>query len=162
MTSNDDKRVIASYSQYADAERAVDYLSDRGFPVQRVAIIGWDLKLVEQVTGRMTYRGAVLRGMAGGAVTGALIGWVFGLFDWINPLVAGVVLAIYGLIFGAIIGAVIGLVVHWSQHGRRDFASVATVQPTRYDLLVDAAVADQAAELLHDASPAPSRHRSGV
>jgi hypothetical protein len=34
------RRVVASYSSYRDAERAVDFLSDRRFPVQRVAIVG--------------------------------------------------------------------------------------------------------------------------
>src|SRR3954452_1212676 len=73
------RRVIASFDDYADAEFAVDYLSDRGFPVERTAIIGRDLKLVEQVTGRLDNGRAALRG----AVTGALVGWIFGLFNWI-------------------------------------------------------------------------------
>lgn len=162
MTNNDDKRVIASYTAYGDAERAVDYLSDRDFPVQRVAIVGRELRMVEQVTGRMGYKEAALRGLAGGAVTGVLIGWLFGLFNWVNPLVASAVLALYGLIFGAVIGTLVGLFTHWAQHGRRDFASIAQIQPERYDLLVDAAVADQAAELLHQATPAASRHSTGV
>jgi hypothetical protein len=44
----------------------------RGFPVQRVAI-GRDLQLVEQVTGRMNYGQAALRGAAQGAVLGLLL-----------------------------------------------------------------------------------------
>ena len=47
------RRTIASYPTYQEAERAVDHLSDQGFPVERVAIIGQDVRLVEQVTGRM-------------------------------------------------------------------------------------------------------------
>jgi hypothetical protein len=35
-----DRRPIAAYDSYREAERAVDYLSDNGFPVQRVAIVG--------------------------------------------------------------------------------------------------------------------------
>ena len=38
------RRSIASFRNYADAERAVDGLADRGFPVERVAIVGRDLK----------------------------------------------------------------------------------------------------------------------
>lgn len=34
------RRTIASYTTYQEAERAVDHLSDQGFPVERVAIIG--------------------------------------------------------------------------------------------------------------------------
>src|SRR5262245_33571696 len=45
---------VATYETYAEAQRAVDYLSDNGFPVQHTAIIGTDLRLVETVTGRLT------------------------------------------------------------------------------------------------------------
>jgi len=47
------RQVIATFDNYADAERAVDYLSDRGFGVNRVAIVGRDLEYVEQVLGRL-------------------------------------------------------------------------------------------------------------
>jgi hypothetical protein len=90
----------------------VDRLSDLGFPVERVAIIGDDLRMVEQVTGRLNYGGAAVKGALSGALPGALIGWIFGLFNLINPLVASMMLAFYGLIIGAVIGAVMGLVGH--------------------------------------------------
>ena len=41
---------IATFRSYEEAERAVDYLSDHGFPVERSAIVGRDLEYVEQVT----------------------------------------------------------------------------------------------------------------
>ena len=143
-----DRRSIASYTRYADAERAVDYLSDQNFPVERVAIVGHDVKLVEQVVGRLTYGRAALNGAGGGALTGLLIGWIFGLFSWIQPLLASFTLAVYGLVFGAIVGAVIGLVMHAAQGGRRDFSAVQIMQPTRYEVLVDTEVADEASRLL--------------
>jgi hypothetical protein len=34
------RRTIASYANYADAESAVDWLADQGFPVERGAIVG--------------------------------------------------------------------------------------------------------------------------
>ncbi len=34
------KHPIASYSNYRDAEKAVDWLSDQGFAVERSAIVG--------------------------------------------------------------------------------------------------------------------------
>ncbi len=151
------RRVIVSFDDYADAEFAVDYLSDRGFPVERTAIIGRDLKLVEQVTGRLDNGRAALRGAAGGAVTGALVGWIFGLFNWIAPLTTGLLLALYGVVFGAIVGALIGLLVHVLQGGRRDFASVAAMRPERFELLVDDEVADEAARLLEQAQTGGKR-----
>ncbi|MFG2888026.1 general stress protein [Streptomyces sp. NPDC048248] len=141
-------RPIASYPTYAEAERAVDYLSDQGFPVRRVAIIGHDVRLVEQVVGRLNYGRAALHGAAAGAVPGALIGWIFGLLDWLNPVVAGVLLALYGLIFGAIVGAVLGLITYALQGGRRDFASVSTMQPSLYEVVAEEEVADEAARLI--------------
>ena len=162
MTTNTDRRVIRSYTEYADAERAVDYLSDRGFPVERVTIVGHDLRLIEKVLGRVGYKEAMLRGASGGALTGVLIGWIFGLFNWVDPILAGLVLALYGLIFGAIVGAVFGAVAHWAQGGRRDFASIRGMLPSRYEVLVDSEVADQALELLNQASPIRGKNQSGV
>lgn len=42
---------VASYDDYAAAQAAVDRLSDEGFPVEHLDIIGSDLRLVERVTG---------------------------------------------------------------------------------------------------------------
>jgi hypothetical protein len=142
------RRSIASFERYADAEQAVDALSDRGFPVERVAIVGRELELVEQVTGRLDYPRAALRGAAGGAVTGALIGWLFGLLSWITPLIGLLLLMVYGLIFGAIVGAVFGVLVHALQRGRRDFASATAMRPRTYELMVDEAVAADAIRIL--------------
>jgi hypothetical protein len=142
------RRTVASYTTYADAERAVDRLADHDFPVQRVAIIGQDLQTVEQVTGKLDYPGAAWRGAVSGAVPGVLLGWIFGLFDWADPVVSALLLALYGLLIGAVIGAVIGLIAYAMQGGRRDFSSVAFMRPRRYDLVVDDEVADQAARLL--------------
>jgi heat induced stress protein YflT len=148
QTGGDHRRQIATYANYSDAERAVDYLSDNGFPVQRVAIVGSDVQLVEQVVGRLNYGGAALRGAGSGAFTGLLIGWLFGLFNWFTPVLAAFSLALYGLVFGAVFGALFGLVMHASQRGRRDFASISVMRPSRYELHVDAEVADRAKDML--------------
>ncbi|MFC4607584.1 general stress protein [Streptomyces maoxianensis] len=142
------RRTIASYATYAEAERAVDYLSDQGFPVERVAVIGRDLQLVEQVVGRLNYGKAALSGAASGALPGVLIGWLFGLFNWLNPVLSALLLALYGLIFGAVVGALLGLIMYAMQRGRRDFTSVSAMQPSRYEVVVDVEVADRAAALL--------------
>ena len=142
------RRVIATFDNYADAERAVDYLSDHRFEVNRVAIVGRDLEYVEQVLGRMNYGGAALRGAGSGAMVGALIGWIFGLFNLIEPLTSALLLAGFGVIFGAIVGALIGLLTHALQGGRRDFASVGGLKAKYYDVVADVDVADQALQLL--------------
>jgi hypothetical protein len=147
-TASANRRVIATFQSYGEAERAVDYLSDRHFPVERVAIVGYDVKLVEQVVGRLNYGGAALRGSGSGAIVGLLIGWLFGLFNWVQPLVASLALAAYGLIFGAVVGALWGLIFHAMQGGRRDFAAIRMMVPSRYEVLADNEVADEAIRLL--------------
>jgi hypothetical protein len=151
------RQPIAVFNNYADAERAVDRLSDLGFPVERVAIVGQDLTLVEQVTGRANYLTSALRGAASGAFPGVLIGWLFGLFDLVNPLVASLVLAFYGLIFGAVLGALLGVIMYALQRGRRDFHAITLMVPSRYEVVVDSEVADEAARLLGGPPAAPSR-----
>jgi hypothetical protein len=146
--TNTPRRTVASYPAYADAERAVDYLSDHAFPVERTAIVGRDLRFVEQITGRLGYGGAAARGAVSGAIAGFLVGWLFGIFDWFNPVVAAGWLAFDGLWFGAIVGAVMGLIFHALTRGRRDFSSVSGLRPERFDVLVDEEVADEAERLL--------------
>ena len=45
---------VARFDDYEAAQRAVDQLSDDGFPVETLDIVGSDLHLVERVTGRLT------------------------------------------------------------------------------------------------------------
>ncbi|MET9392876.1 general stress protein [Streptomyces sp. NPDC006624] len=82
------RRPVAAYETYREAERAVDHLSDQGFPMERVAIVG------------------------------------------------------------AIAGALFGLLPYALRGGRRDFASLRSMEPSRYDGVVDEAVADEAVRLL--------------
>jgi hypothetical protein len=146
--AGESRRTVASYDTYREAERAVDYLSDRGFPVERVAIVARDLRLVEQVTGRVGYTEATLRGAASGALTGALIGWLFGLFDWSDALLAAGWLAFWGLWIGVGIGSLIGFLLHALTRGRRDFGSVSALEAEHYDVLADDQVAAEAARQL--------------
>ena len=142
------RQVIATFDNYADAERAVDYLSDQRFEVNKVAIVGRELEYVEQILGPMNYGTAALRGAGSGALVGALIGWIFGLFNWIESLISALVLAGYGLVFGAIVGALFGLLVHALQRGQRDFHSVSGLRPKCYDVVADVEGADRALQLL--------------
>ncbi len=161
-----DRRTIATYSTYPEAQRAVDYLSDQRFPVEQVAIVAEGIRLVEQVTGRLTYARAALNGALAGALTGAFIGFIFGLFDWVDPLISGLILAVNGLIFGAIVGAVFGLIAHAASGGQRDFSSVSGMDADRYSVMVEAGMADEAARLLSgfgaDRSVLPTGGRGGT
>jgi hypothetical protein len=147
-TSLPARRIVASLPTYEQAQRAVDYLSDEKFPVERVAIVGEGLRLVEQVTGRWSWGRAALDGLLSGVFIGLLLGWLFGMFNLVNPLVSTMMLALYGLILGAVIGAIAGLVGYAISGGQRDFTSVSMMQADRYNVLVDADSADDAQRLL--------------
>jgi hypothetical protein len=151
------RRVVASYTDYRDAERAVDRLADQGFPVERTAIVARGLEYVEQITGRVRWIDAAIRGMFPGAIAGFLIGWLFGVFNWFNPVISSVVLALNGLWFGALVGSLVGLLAYALQRGRRDFASVGGVRAERYDVLADEELADQAERLLQETPPAATQ-----
>ena len=142
------RRVVASYGTYAEAQRAVDHLSDERFPVERVSIVAEGLRFVEQVTGRVGYGQAALQGAGSGAVIGALFGFFLGLLSLVDPLTSALVLVLYGLIFGAVLGAIMGLVFHALSGGQRDFSSVGAMEAERYNVVVDEEVADEAARLL--------------
>lgn len=148
VPSTQRRRAVATFTSYADAERSVDRLAEAGFPVDRVSIVGRDLEMVEQVTGRIGWKRAVLNGAITGGVVGAMIGWLFGVFDWFNPVVAAFWLAVDGLWFGALVGALFGLVAWAVVFRGREFSSVSTIAAGRYDLLVDDEVADEAARML--------------
>ena len=126
---------VATYNSYEDAERAVDYLSDNGFPVENAQIVGSNLHLVEQVTGRVTSGRAALAGAGSGAWFGLFIGLLVGLFTT-GPTWVGLVLG--GLLIGAVWGAIFGFIAHYAMRGRRDFASARALVAERYDVLVTA------------------------
>lgn len=152
------RRVVASYDSYADAERAVDHLADQRFPVDRVSIVGRDLKLVERVTGRTGYARSALDGALSGALAGVLIGWLFTVFDWSSPVVARGWLILDGLWFGAVVGLLYGLLAHALTGGRRDFTSVGAMQADHYDVVVDEDVAEEAARKLKGLPEPLDRH----
>ena len=144
------RRAVASYTNYRDAERAVDWLSDQGFAVERGAIVGTGLRSVEQVTGRLTGGRSALLGAGQGLWIGALFALLFGVF-FTGPDFAGLLL--YSLAVGAVFGASIGALNHALLRGRRDFASLASIEAERYDVQVDEHAADEAKAVL-EAMPA--------
>jgi hypothetical protein len=135
---------VATYPDYASAQRAVDYLSDNKFPVERTAIVGTDLRLVENVLGRLTTARAALAGAASGAWFGLFIGLLFGLFSesgWLQVLLVCILI-------GAVWGAIFGAIAHAATGGRRDFASRSSLAASQYAVTVDAEVSEEARQLL--------------
>ncbi|MBP1135650.1 hypothetical protein JOE31_001882 [Arthrobacter sp. PvP023] len=149
---------VGSYTSYLDAQKAVDYLADQQFPVQMVSIVGNELKMVERVTGRLSYPRV--------ALSGALSGMWFGLF-------VGVMLSFFApspgyfsilasVLMGAAFFMLFGIVTYAMQRGKRDFTSTSQVVATSYDVVVSVEAAHEARRLLQqlpmtrsDAAAAP-------
>jgi hypothetical protein len=136
---------VGSFETYAEAQQAVDRLSDAGFPVEHARIVGHDLQLVETVVGRMTNARAAAAGAASGAWFGLFIGLLVGLFTT-GPAWLGLILG--GVLIGAFWGAAFGFMAHWATRGRRDFTSVSGLVAQRYEVLVADEHAARARELL--------------
>ena len=130
---------IGSYPTYAEAQRAVDYLSDQEFPVQQVTIVGVDLMQVERVTGRLTWPKVLGGGVLTGAWLGIFIGLVLGFFSP-NPWGA----LITGLIAGVFFGLITSAVPYAMARGTRDFSSTMQLVAGRYDVLCDPQSAEKA------------------
>ncbi|MGL4304932.1 MAG: general stress protein [Mycobacteriaceae bacterium] len=134
---------IASYPTYAEAQRAVDYLSDQQFSVQDVTIVGVDLMQVERVLGRLNWSKVIGGGIISGAWLGVFIGLVLGLFsdNLLGPLLTGV---IFGIVFGVISTAI----PYAMSRGTRDFSSTRQLVAGRYDVLCEPRSAEAGRDLL--------------
>ena len=135
---------LGVYADYAEAQKAVDYLSDQGFPVKNCLIVATDLKQMERVTGRLTTGRVALGGALSGAWFGLFVGLIFSFFDTPNVLV----LIVTTVLFGALFGLIMALVGYAATRGQRDFSSVSAIVATRYEVLVEHKHAAQGRELL--------------
>lgn len=139
--------VLSTYKKYEDAQAAVDKLSDNKFPVASVAIVGVDLKMVEQVIGRMSWG----RAAGGGLMTGAWFGLLLGLFVSFfarSEQTSPATLIGLGLLYGAGFGIIFGLVSYKMSGGKRDFVSRSQIVATRYDVHVAQAGLNDAKRIL--------------
>ncbi|MGY1600912.1 general stress protein [Geodermatophilus sp. SYSU D00815] len=137
---------VGSYDSYEQAQAAVDYLADEKFAVENVTIIGSDLRMIERVTGRLSWGRAIAAGAAGGAWWGLFVGLLLGIFaadgtQWIGSVIGGLLI---GLAFGAAFGAM----GYAATRGRRDFTSTSQIVASRYDVMCNPAHAEEARALL--------------
>jgi Heat induced stress protein YflT domain len=140
------RNTVASYPSYADAERAVDSLSDQGVAIEHTAIVGKGLQSVEQVTGRMSAGRAALVGLGEGALIGMLFALLFGIF--FNGPAFGYLL-LYSVVTGGLFGITIGLIAYaMESDGRRDFVSETSISADRYEVQADDEVVAEARSAL--------------
>ena len=142
------RRTIATYASYAEAQKAVDYLSDNKFEVEKTAIVAEGLKFVEQVTGRLNWGRVISTSASIGALTGVLIGLFLGFFFG-GPLLN---IVLYGLVVGIVISILFAVAGYAATRGQRDFSSVGGMQAERYNVMVDTDAADEAEGMLRGMS----------
>lgn len=144
---------VARYTSYDEAQSAVDALSDAGFPVDRVSIVSANLRMIEQVTGRVTTGRAAAFGALDGGMFGLLVVLLIGLFatgpGWF-------VLLFWGIVLGAGTGALRGALVHSLAGGRRDFSAERFLAARHYDVVVEADLAGRAKDIISRAGLLPS------
>ena len=135
---------LGVYDDYAQAQKAVDYLADHEFPVENCMIVGTELKQVERVTGRLTTGRVAMGGLLSGIWLGLFVGLIFSLFGEGSAL--GIIAST--AVFGALFGVIWALAGYAATRGRRDFSSVSQIVATRYEVLVEHKHAARGRELL--------------
>ncbi|MEV7605215.1 general stress protein [Paenarthrobacter sp. NPDC089322] len=148
---------VGSYTSYLDAQKAVDYLADQQFPVQLVSIVGNDLKMVERVTGRLSYPRVALSGALSGMWFGLFVGVMLSFF---TPA-GGPFSIITSVLMGAAFFMLFGIVTYATQRGKRDFTSTSQVVATNYDVIVAFEAAHEARRLLQQLPMNPSQAAAG-
>ncbi|WP_282948852.1 general stress protein [Cellulomonas endometrii] len=135
---------VASYGTYLEAQKAVDHLSDHQFPVQLVTIVGTDLRMVERVTGRLTYARVAVGGFGSGAWFGVFIGLLFLMAGGSQ----GILLA--AVLFGGAAGLLLAVLVYATSRGKRDFTSQSQIVASQYAVLCQSDRAHDARQLLRE------------
>ncbi|WP_034620432.1 general stress protein [Cellulomonas sp. URHE0023] len=137
---------IAAYATYLEAQRAVAHLADKDFPVQLVTIVGTDLRMVERVTGRLSYPRAALGGFLTGAWLGLFVGLLLTLFSTdasSSPMFSAILI-------GGAFGMLFSVVTYSLTRRRRDFTSTSQIVASSYALLCRAEQANKARNLLRE------------
>ncbi|WP_235931492.1 general stress protein [Actinomyces respiraculi] len=146
---------VASFATYPEAQAAVDSLSDDGFPVHYLAIVGTDLRQVENITGRMSWGRAVASGAASGLWLGVLVGAMLSFFG--NGAPTGGASFLMAMLLGIVWGILFQVVSYALTRGRRDFTSTSAVIASRYSIIA----AQQAAQAAQALSRAPGNLTRG-
>jgi hypothetical protein len=138
---------VAVYGTYLEAQRAVDHLADKQFPVQLVTIVGMDLRMVERVTGRLSYPRVALAGMLSGAWFGTFVGLLLWMF---SPADSQAFPFLAAILIGAAFGMLFSVITYSFTGGKRDFTSQSQIVAASYAVLCEAEQAHKARALLQE------------
>ncbi len=139
-------QTVVTYTRYEDAQAAVDFLSDKEFPVENLMIVGTNLRLVERVTGRRTWGSVISQGAISGIGTGMLVGIMMALF--LGEAGNLTFMLLMGLALGVVLGIITAAIAHAMSQGKRDFNSMRQTVASTYEVLAEHKVVQQARDLL--------------
>ncbi|QLD10564.1 general stress protein [Microbacterium oleivorans] len=140
---------VAEFASYEAAQKAVSTLISADIPAREIAIVGFGLRSVETVTGRLGYATAARTG----AINGILLGLIFSLIFVFGTPDAAIQLFLGVMLVGVAIGMMMSLVMFALVRRRRDFASVTQVVADHYEVTVQAGSIHRARSAL-DVAPA--------
>jgi hypothetical protein len=106
---NHDHSTVALFNTHASAESAIRCLSEAGFPIERLSIIGRGYQTEEQVVGLFNLGDRVKLWGKNGALWGGLWGLLSAGFFMTFPVFGSVVVLSHlaAMVFGALEGAVV-------------------------------------------------------
>ncbi|MBV9845928.1 MAG: magnesium transporter [Kutzneria sp.] len=136
---------ISSCDTYEQAQRVVDFLASKSFPVEDITIVGVEPMLVERVSGRLTWGRVLGAAAASGAWLGMFVGLLLSLFT----VDAGMLPIAVGLVGGVTASMITATIGYASTRGRRDFASRSELVARRYDVLCQPRNAEAGRDLLY-------------
>jgi hypothetical protein len=144
---------VASFTRYADAEHTLTLLAGTRFPMDRLALIGGDLKLVDDGSGRITGVRAAAAGAAAGGWMGALLALYTFVLDRppVGALASGVC---WGVAIGGLFGVTLATAGYATFGRTRDHGARRRLVAARYELYADGDVAASAWRLLFTMHPA--------
>lgn len=144
--------VVGTYETYPEAQSAVDVLARADFPVNKLSIVGSDLKTVERVTGKLSWGRVALAGAASGAWLGIFFGLLLVIFSPTTNF--GFIIA--AVLIGAGFGMLFGVVSYAINRRRRDFTSMTQVLASSYQVIVAPDLANRARNLIGQGDAAPA------
>ena len=133
---------IADFTKYQDAVDYVDRLVANEFPAQLIAIVGSDLRTVEQLRGKLGYGRIALSGFVTGSWIGLLFGLIFGNAEATETVLVNNIGA--GIVIGAGVGMLINIIRFSLAKKKRSFISVSSVVANRYEILVPSEKSEEA------------------
>ena len=155
-----DQASLGSYPTYTQVQSVIEFLAERKFEVETTEVIGSDLRMVEQATGRSTWPRALVGGIASGAWFGLFVGLLLNILTTASFGRA----MVFGLTWGVVFGGVFAAVSCGLMAGRRDSTSRSAIVPGRFEVMVAATHSDRARTALAaspDSRPALPRARQG-